>query len=308
MILIIFFANMKWTIKTITDESKKYQSKADFYKGNSGCYSTCMRRFPGLIDNLFNNQIKPVGYWSKDTVIEEAKKYKTKYELRKNCSSAYTAALKNHPWLLDDLYKGEGKSRWNEDLIRNEACKYSSKSDFKKNNSGAYSSAIKRFPGLLDKLFKNKYKLLSKEDIILEAKKFKSKSTFQAGNRAAYMAAWGRFPGLLDELYGTHIRYGKRDSVYVWKAIDNIYKIGVTSFDLGIARIKTVSKQSSFMKFELLKFSRVKNSRKLEAKLLKLGTPYTFNREFSGCKEFRIFTDNDLAQALFMIDEESIQE
>lgn len=191
----------KWTIDSITLESKKYKTKVEFMKGNVGAYSTCMRRFPGLIDKLYANQIKPVGYWTRDKIIDEAKKYKTKNELRVNCSSAYTVALKNHPWLLDELFEGKGKKRWTKELIIEESKKYDSKAQFQYRNGGAYCAAIKRFPGLLDELFTNNITRYTKEHIIEEAGKYASKGEFQKKNVALYRSAWGKFPGLLDTLF-----------------------------------------------------------------------------------------------------------
>ena len=38
---------------------------------------------------------KPNGYWTKERVFEEARKYRTKEEFKKCCRSAYEAARRN---------------------------------------------------------------------------------------------------------------------------------------------------------------------------------------------------------------------
>lgn len=47
------------------------------------------------------NNVKPYGYWNdKNHCLEEAKKYKNKFELQRKCNGCYRSAIRNG-WLED---------------------------------------------------------------------------------------------------------------------------------------------------------------------------------------------------------------
>lgn len=45
-------------------------------------------------------EVTPRGYWTKDRVFEESKKYKYRADFKKNNINAYNAAVRNH-WLKE---------------------------------------------------------------------------------------------------------------------------------------------------------------------------------------------------------------
>lgn len=94
------------------------------------------------------------GKWTKERVFKKASEYKTKYEFKKGCISAYDAALRNG-WLSEmDWFEEirKPKNYWNNlEIVFEEARKYSTRGDFKKGCITAYYSAHKN--GWIDELF-----------------------------------------------------------------------------------------------------------------------------------------------------------
>ena len=95
--------------------------------------------------------------WNKETCYEEAKKYSTRTEFYKGCSSAYTVARKNK-WLDDYIWFVEvckPIGYWTTyETCYEEAKKYSTRSEFKKGCDRAYAVACKN--GWMDELFPQK--------------------------------------------------------------------------------------------------------------------------------------------------------
>ena len=94
--------------------------------------------------------------WNKETCYEEAKKYSTRSEFQKGCSSAYRAARQNK-WIDDydwfeEIRKPNGY--WSYETCYEEAKKYSKRYEFQKGSSGAYAVACKN--GWMDELFPQK--------------------------------------------------------------------------------------------------------------------------------------------------------
>ena len=93
-----------WTYDMVKQEAEKYTTKSDFSKSSPGAYASALK-FNWLDD--VTNHMKLVkggyGYWTFDTVKQEAEKYNTKTEFQKGSPSAYTLAQKNN-W-LDDVTK-----------------------------------------------------------------------------------------------------------------------------------------------------------------------------------------------------------
>lgn len=143
--------------------------------------------------------------WTKDKVIEEAKKYNTRTEFYKNSGSAYDAARRNN-W-LDDLGFNDTRipsSFWTYEKIGEVAKNYEKISDFE----DEYPSAcrIARQNGWLDCFFnrvKKTNNYWGKENCREEASKYTSRVEFQKGNGSAYAVA--RKNGWLKEFFPERI-------------------------------------------------------------------------------------------------------
>lgn len=77
-------------------EAKKYKSKKELEKGNLAAYAAGHKYgYLKEVNWKCERKVLPYGYWkNKEHVMEEAKKYTSKNEFRKNNQSAYWAAHK----------------------------------------------------------------------------------------------------------------------------------------------------------------------------------------------------------------------
>lgn len=185
-----------WSRDDIVLEASKYKTKDEFRRSSGGCYGACLTKFPGLIDDLFNNQIN---YWKDEqTVLNEALKYSKRSDFKKNSSGAYKAAIAKFPDVLVVAFREPLVKKWKLCDLEVEASKYSSRDDFRKANCGAYA-AFSNFPGALDKIFPSKYRRWKNEcDIRAEASKYRTKAEFVYGCVSAYGAALQL--GIIDDL------------------------------------------------------------------------------------------------------------
>lgn len=138
------------------------------------------------------------GKWSKEKCFEEAKKYKTKSDFRKNNSYACEIATKKG-WIKEMYWmhtvKQHPNGYWKDkNKILEAAKKYTSRTEFMKNNLAAYTAAHKY--GVMDEItwFKKVNSLpfnywKDKKHCVDEAKKYSSKTEFKKKNQSAYWAS-----------------------------------------------------------------------------------------------------------------------
>ena len=226
---------IKWTEAAIRAEAAKYSSKVEFRRSNGSAHNAT-RRFPGLIDELFENQRRS---WDEQSIRAEAAKYSRRVEFFQCSHSAYAAARRLN--LIDELFDNKYHS-WDEQSIRAEAAKYSSKVEFFESSHSAYVITLRRFPGLLDELFDNQQQSWDEQSIRAEAAKYSSKKDFDRGNTGAYRAAHRL--GIIDELFDNQPKYTDADVFYIWQVEGHewfgkpVFKFGITSARIGMDRIK----------------------------------------------------------------------
>ena len=139
-----------WTKERVFEESKKYTSRGEFKKGNSRAY-TLARKNNWLNEMIWfepSQKMKPNGYWTKERVFEESKKYKTFKEFKKGSIGAYFAAKKHGwfdeiTWLKYEKNKSKPKGYWTKERVFEESKKYTSRSEFRKGSCVAYEVARK---------------------------------------------------------------------------------------------------------------------------------------------------------------------
>lgn len=161
--------------------------------------------------------------WTKKELQEEANKYQTRGEFRKNNNSAYNAAskknimnhlFKNH---INNGYSNKQKSSgyWTEEKLKDEISKYETRSDLYINNPTVYYKAIKM--NILNDLFKNHlnngysenrniYGYWTDERLQDEANKYKTRKEFKKYNNNAYITSKKR--KILNILFKNHINNG----------------------------------------------------------------------------------------------------
>ncbi|GEM_PF-430402 len=182
--------NKKWNEETCREEAKKYNSRTEFCRESSGAYEVANQH--GWLDSYdwFEKYSKPNGYWDRNTCREEALKYKSLSEFRKQCSSAYTIAWRNG-WLENYNWLEVKKGKWNEESCREEAMKYKTLKDFSKGSKGAYKVAyIKGWLKTYDWLEKQKKRnYWNQETCREEALKYNTLQEFRNAAARAYVLA-----------------------------------------------------------------------------------------------------------------------
>ena len=121
-------------------------SISEFSKKFSGAYQNCLKY--GWLDEVCSH-IKRIkrrnGYWNDENVIEEAKKYTTLKEFRKNSCGAYDYASDRKDLFnkIKEFLKAKRKPNgyWNYERCYGEAKKYKTLIDFHNKSSSAYNSA-----------------------------------------------------------------------------------------------------------------------------------------------------------------------
>ena len=198
----------KWSKKKCFEESKKYSKRSEFQRNCSQAYHLSVKN--GWIDEmtwLKHNKQLPSGYWTKENIIKESKKYKSVTEFQKGSGGAFNAArkyniIKDFTWLnkQERVPNGYWKDK---KLLFEESKKYTSKNEFRKCNQSAYWAAYRyNYLKEMTWLMKNKptkkgfYK--NKEFIMGEGKKYNTRGDFEKYDKSSYSAAL-RY-GWLDEM------------------------------------------------------------------------------------------------------------
>lgn len=125
--------------------------------------------------------------WTDETCQEEARKYKSRGEFKKNNESAYKAALKNG-WLDKYNWFEEQLKSWDKETCSEEAHKYKSRSEFSKKCNRAYQVA-RRNGWINDYTWFKERQSWDKESCLEESRKYKSRVEFQKKCSGAYNAA-----------------------------------------------------------------------------------------------------------------------
>lgn len=119
----------KWTYKACLEEAKKYKSRSEFAKCNKSAYNASTRN--KWIDDFVWLK-RPINYkkkWTEETVLEEAKKYKSINEFRKANKRAYNLSCENG-WIKKyHFFKHRGDEPTYEECL-NEAKKFDRRSVF----------------------------------------------------------------------------------------------------------------------------------------------------------------------------------
>lgn len=148
---------------------------------------------------------RPNRYWTKDTILEETKKYKTLHEFIQKANGAYCAASKLG--ILDDLRKilpfhFQANGYWTRERCLEESKKYKTRIEFHDGSKGAYSASVKNgwindF-GLVSTRDKNYGKTYTFEELNKLSKKCYNKVDFKKKYYHAYRFA--KRTSIIDDL------------------------------------------------------------------------------------------------------------
>ncbi len=202
----------KWTREALVKESQKYKTISEWIKLGKASYGAASKA--GWLAELTSHMpraIKPNGYWTKERVIADAKKYATRSEWRKNSSSAATMAKRND-WFEEatahmKLLVDHGK--WTKSAVLEEAQKYKTRSEWGRAKDGSYGAALKN--GWLEEAAKHmsaadRTRKWTKELVLTDAQKYLTRGEWhKAKGHAAHVAiSKGWYEEATQHMYRTH--------------------------------------------------------------------------------------------------------
>lgn len=90
-----------WSLERVSEEAKKYGTRTDFAKGSPSAYQAAHRKqWLDVVCAHMELKQRPNGYWTRERVIEEAKKYSSRSDFQKCSGGAYAIAASHG--LLDE--------------------------------------------------------------------------------------------------------------------------------------------------------------------------------------------------------------
>lgn len=146
--------NKVWDKESCYQEALKYKTISSFRKNNLGAYNAALKNKWTKDYFWFKITSKPAGYWTYERCYEEAKKYHSRSEFKKNSVSAYKTALAKG-WLDDyTWFVRLWEFKWNKETCYLEAQKYKTRKEFHTGSASAYAAAHRN--GWLDEFFPQK--------------------------------------------------------------------------------------------------------------------------------------------------------
>ena len=241
---------IKWTKEMIFEESKKYTSRSEFKEKGNRAYQVAKRH--KWLDEMtwLIRKIKPNGYWTKERVFEESKKYIFRSEFQEKSGSAYGVA-QEHKWLDEMTWlirKQKRNGYWTKERVFEESKKYTTRHDFQKKSKRPYIIAWKNkwldeMTWLILQVKPNGY--WTKEKVFEESKKYTTRTNFFKGNHSTYCIAYKN--KWLDEMTWL-VSENLFDNNS--KKIDNVYVYEFVEFN-SVYVGRTINPQERFMNHKL---------------------------------------------------------
>jgi hypothetical protein len=143
-----------WTKEAVLDSAVEFTTQTAWKKAHGGAWRKAVEmkwihEACAHMDFMDESKIKPQGYWTKDRVLESAKKYKTQAEWNKAETSAVGVASKKG-WIKEATAHMSpsrpnrmANGYWTKERVIEDAQKYSSKTEWQKVSRAAVSKAYK---------------------------------------------------------------------------------------------------------------------------------------------------------------------
>jgi hypothetical protein len=187
-----------WTFEKCQEIALGYNRKEDlrWAPGLGGLYNAARKN--GWWDQICSHMTGGNRKWTKEKVIEAARKCKYVGEFQNKYGAAYRAAKEGNYLAQVQSFLKKKLNYWNDETVFTEAQKYMTIAEFQRGCSGAYQYAqkhglIQNISGHMRKLTLWDYELCEKE-----AKKYKRKIDFMKQSGSCYQHA--REKGFLDDI------------------------------------------------------------------------------------------------------------
>lgn len=143
-----------WTPELIMKVAREFRTRTSFARAS---YAYHAAKKLGILEEVCGHMEilqKPHGYWTKERVATEAKKFKTRSEFMNGNSAAYSKA-KDMNW-VDDVCthmtsSQKPRGHWTLENCKAEAKNWKNRSQFERGANGAWAASVKN--GWLDEFF-----------------------------------------------------------------------------------------------------------------------------------------------------------
>lgn len=239
---------------------------------------------------------KPNGYWLiREHVEEEAKKYRTKSEMKLKNNPAFTGMSKLS--ISDEIFTLGKKSNgyWTVEKCIDAAKKYKSIASFSKGKDKTAYNMLCKLGLIIDatshmKLNRVNNNYWTFDRCVEEALKYKTRNEFKTLSIGAYDKCH-KNKWLTDVCSHMVSGYKTSDCVYVWKVAghENVYKIGLTKNTIVENRISFVEKSNNIKAENKTSFLIKGNAYQVEQECLTFGERF-YGFSGDGYTEFRMLT------------------
>jgi predicted GIY-YIG superfamily endonuclease len=137
----------KWTDKNILTSIKNHKLFKDWRLEYPGAYNTALRN-KKLIEEIHSVLAKTKGgqviIWTKEKILQEALKFKTRGEWFRKSASSYNAAKRLGIFVEASKHMILVRRKLTDSLIMEDALKYKLRGEWKNNSSSIYSAATRK--------------------------------------------------------------------------------------------------------------------------------------------------------------------
>lgn len=285
----------------IIELSKGYTSRREFQADHPDAYRW-LKKY-GMVNRVIGH-LPVIKVWTVESATAAVLACKSRNEAYTKKGGAI-CALRAHGVLKEVIEQIPHKCPpvKREDCFK-AAAKFKTRQEFAKQASNQYNWLSRK--GLLDEACAHMPSLLTNwtVDAVKElAAPFESRKDFERAHPTA--TRWVYWAGVADEVF-SHMEYhpivSDYDVIYLWSVKDDptLFKPGTTSRRIGRHRVDDVASRGGLEVGQLV-MRVADNARKVETDLLALGRPHRFEREFSGCTEFRRYSPQDVERAFELI-------
>lgn len=199
----------KWNKSEVIRNAKKFKSISEWTKRSGGAVNSA--RDNDWIKEATAHMVRPawtgLTIWSKEKIIDDAKRYKHRARWSEKSGGAYAAAQRmgilkiatkhmTRPIVTNAWSIGLKKPvKWTDKKLKNSASKYSSLYEWRKKEPSAYATASTRkmldtLTGHMKKM--KRYRFWSKERVLESALKYENKVSWLNNDPTAYSMAHDR--------------------------------------------------------------------------------------------------------------------
>lgn len=131
-----------WTLEKCIEEAKKCKTKLAFNENLSVVYAARKNGWYEECSLYLSGNKKSISMWTKEEVLEIAKRHKNRTDWMNDNLQSYKIACKNK-WIEECTAHMDTRSKWTKENCLKEALKYETMSEWRTNSYTSYSVALK---------------------------------------------------------------------------------------------------------------------------------------------------------------------